>query len=137
MQNAHNRLYLTDIKILESSGLIGPGTTLVADNVIKPGNPPYLAYVRASPAQKRAALEQGKPVLSLHPELASVSRDQEGKERNLANGYEGQEQMTEEREGERGEWRFVYESRLMESWDPYTAEKDGVEVSRIVGRDKV
>lgn len=127
-------LYTTDLKLLESLGLVGPGTTLVADNVLKPGNPPYLAYVRASPAQKRLALEQGKSVLALYPELArNESEEQRKKARNMANGYEGQEQAVEEKEGERGRPEWVYESRLVRSWDPYTAEEDGIEVSKIVG----
>ncbi|KAG6010029.1 hypothetical protein E4U21_000471 [Claviceps maximensis] len=45
-------LYLRDLKLCEELGFVKPGTTLVADNVIKPGNPPYLAYVRATAEQK-------------------------------------------------------------------------------------
>merc|ERR1712093_862776 len=36
--------YTTDLKLCESLGLISKGTTLAADNVVKPGNPPYLKY---------------------------------------------------------------------------------------------
>lgn len=125
-------LYTTDLKLLESLELIGPGTTLVADNVLKPGNPPYLAYVRASPTQKARAIEAGRGVLALYPELAE-NEETGGVKRNMANGYEGQEQAVEEREGERGRPEWVYESRLVRSWDPYTAEEDGIEVSRLVG----
>lgn len=42
-------MYLTDLKLMETSGVIGSGTVLVADNVIFPGSPDYLEYVRASP----------------------------------------------------------------------------------------
>ena len=53
--------YTTDLKLCEDLGLIKPGrTVLAADNVIKPGNPPYLEYVRASPAAKTAALDKAK-----------------------------------------------------------------------------
>jgi len=48
--------YVTDVKLAEELGLINPGSILVADNVIKPGNPPYLAYVRRSVQEKRRNL---------------------------------------------------------------------------------
>ncbi|KAI0161367.1 catechol O-methyltransferase [Xylariaceae sp. FL1272] len=49
-------LYTTDLKLCEELGLIGVGTVLAADNVIKPGNPPYLEYVRSSVEEKRRRL---------------------------------------------------------------------------------
>ncbi|CAF1284050.1 unnamed protein product [Rotaria sp. Silwood1] len=39
-------VYLRDFKMLEDVGLIKSGTMIVADNVIKPGTPDYLEYVR-------------------------------------------------------------------------------------------
>ncbi|CAF4858138.1 unnamed protein product [Rotaria sp. Silwood1] len=39
-------VYLRDFKMLENVGLIKSGTMIVADNVIKPGTPDYLEYVR-------------------------------------------------------------------------------------------
>ncbi|MBE7179632.1 MAG: class I SAM-dependent methyltransferase, partial [Terriglobus roseus] len=48
--------YTTDLKLCEELGLVTPGSVLAADNVIKPGNPPYLEYVRSSVDQKRKAL---------------------------------------------------------------------------------
>ncbi|KAF9779365.1 hypothetical protein IL306_001910 [Fusarium sp. DS 682] len=36
--------YTSDLKLCERLGLVGPGSVLAADNVIKPGNPPYLAF---------------------------------------------------------------------------------------------
>jgi catechol O-methyltransferase len=50
--------YTTDLKLCESLGLITKGTVLAADNVIKPGNPPYLKYVRSTVQEKRMALTQ-------------------------------------------------------------------------------
>ncbi|KAI9890658.1 MAG: hypothetical protein M1814_003727 [Vezdaea aestivalis] len=44
--------YVTDLKLCEDLGLIMPGTVIVADNVVDPGNPPYLAYISATPEQK-------------------------------------------------------------------------------------
>ena len=41
--------YLRDLRLLEQYGLIGKGTMVVADNVITPGAPDYLAYVRNNP----------------------------------------------------------------------------------------
>ena len=38
--------YLRDFKLLEEHGLIQSGTMIVADNVIAPGAPDYLRYVR-------------------------------------------------------------------------------------------
>ncbi|XP_076863291.1 catechol O-methyltransferase B [Brachyhypopomus gauderio] len=40
--------YLPDIKLLEECGLIQKGSVLLADNVICPGSPDYLEYVRKS-----------------------------------------------------------------------------------------
>jgi catechol O-methyltransferase len=42
-------LYLSDFKLLEQEGLMKQGTTIVADNVICPGAPDYLEYVRNNP----------------------------------------------------------------------------------------
>lgn len=50
--------YATDLKLCEELGLIKQGTVLAADNVIKPGNPPYLAYVRSTVKEKRMKLTQ-------------------------------------------------------------------------------
>ncbi|KAJ5906983.1 catechol O-methyltransferase 2 [Penicillium subrubescens] len=51
--------YTTDLKLCEHLGMIVPGSVLAADNVIHPGNPPYLEYVRSSVEQKREAAKQG------------------------------------------------------------------------------
>ncbi|KAI5459460.1 putative O-methyltransferase [Mariannaea sp. PMI_226] len=45
--------YLDDFKLCEQLQLVQPGSLTVADNVIKPGNPPYLRYVRSTPKEKR------------------------------------------------------------------------------------
>ncbi|KAI0408013.1 S-adenosyl-L-methionine-dependent methyltransferase [Xylaria palmicola] len=49
-------LYTEDLKICEELGMIKVNTILAADNVVKPGNPPYLEYVRSSVARKREHL---------------------------------------------------------------------------------
>ncbi|KAL2261064.1 hypothetical protein VTK26DRAFT_4735 [Humicola hyalothermophila] len=61
----HKPSYTADLKRCERLGLIGRGTVLVADNMVLPGNPPYLAWVRASVAEKRemeaaAAAQEGE-----------------------------------------------------------------------------
>jgi catechol O-methyltransferase len=42
-------IYLRDFKMLEEAGLIKSGTMIVCDNVITPGAPDYLEYVRNNP----------------------------------------------------------------------------------------
>ena len=42
-------VYLRDLKMLEEVGLIKSGTMIVADNVICPGAPDYLEYIRNNP----------------------------------------------------------------------------------------
>jgi catechol O-methyltransferase len=41
--------YLLDFKLLENAGLIKRGTMIVADNIIYPGVPDYVNYVRNNP----------------------------------------------------------------------------------------
>lgn len=45
----YGEIYLHDFKLLEQYGLIQSGTMIVADNVIYPGAPNYLNYVRNNP----------------------------------------------------------------------------------------
>ncbi|OOF99513.1 hypothetical protein ASPCADRAFT_393355 [Aspergillus carbonarius ITEM 5010] len=44
--------YVNDLKLCEELKLVAPGTTVLADNVISPGNPAYLEYVRLSTKKK-------------------------------------------------------------------------------------
>ncbi|PWY89456.1 O-methyltransferase [Aspergillus sclerotioniger CBS 115572] len=44
--------YVNDLKLCEELRLVAPGTTVLADNVISPGNPAYLEYVRFSTKKK-------------------------------------------------------------------------------------
>ncbi|ETS76162.1 hypothetical protein PFICI_11549 [Pestalotiopsis fici W106-1] len=46
-------LYTPDLKVAEELGLVKPGSVCVADNVVIPGNPVYLEYVRSTVEQKR------------------------------------------------------------------------------------
>ncbi|KAB8211240.1 S-adenosyl-L-methionine-dependent methyltransferase [Aspergillus parasiticus] len=51
----HSKIsYLNDLKLCEELGLVAPGSTVIADDMKRPGNPPYSEYVRASPVKKTA-----------------------------------------------------------------------------------
>ena len=41
-------VYLRDLQLLETHGLLRKGTVIVADNIIYPGVPEYLQYVTTS-----------------------------------------------------------------------------------------
>lgn len=45
--------YRTDLKLCEHLKLVTPGTVMAADNIIKPGNPPYLEYVHSTVQMKQ------------------------------------------------------------------------------------
>jgi catechol O-methyltransferase len=95
--------YTTDLKLCESLGLIQKGTILAADNVIKPGNPPYLVYVRSSVEEKRKRiLEQGR-------------KDTENFPGRAAKQYGDVEELSME---VKGNPEIVYESRLVNSFEP-------------------
>ncbi|KAG0645136.1 O-methyltransferase [Hyphodiscus hymeniophilus] len=111
--------YTTDLKLCESLGLISKGTVLAADNVITPGNPPYLKYVRSSVEEKRAALTQeSKQDTENFP---GQSATQYGKVETLGTDAKGNPHL-------------VYESKLVESFEP-TGVPDGIEITRCVEED--
>lgn len=66
--------YVRDLKLCESLGMVVAGSVLVADNVVKPGNPPYLKYVRASVEEKKEALQKAGDVSMGDPLLRYESR---------------------------------------------------------------
>ena len=100
--------YTSDLKLCESLELVTPGTVLAADNVIKPGNPPYLEYVRSSVEEKRKRYGQ------------------EGVNGDEAGGFgdrtkkQYQNRVVEEKLNvqELGNPNLVYESRLVNSFEP-------------------
>ena len=62
--------YVTDLQLCEKLRLIGPGSVLAADNVVSPGNPPYLEYVRSSTKEKAASIGgKGNPKLVYDSQL--------------------------------------------------------------------
>jgi len=116
--------YTPDLKLAEELGLISPGTVLCADNVIYPGNPPYLEYVRRTVQQKREAL-------SSHADANATEsfREETTKQYEKREGHENVDG------GRKGNPNLIYESELKRSFEP-TGEEDGVEVTRCVGDDK-
>ena len=96
--------YTPDLKLCEQLKLIGPGSVLAADNVVKPGNPPYLEYVRSSVAEKRQRTKQGDGL--------------EGFSERYSKQYakrEGEEVLDSE---VKGDPNLVYNSQLVESFEP-------------------
>jgi len=109
--------YTTDLKLCETLGLIKKGTVLAADNVIAPGNPPYLKYVRSSPKEKRLALaSEATPDTD---SFASRSAAQYGKVEELSTEAQGNPNL-------------VYKSELINSFEP-TGVPDGIEMSWCLG----
>ena len=100
--------YTTDLKLCEELKLVTPGTVLAADNVITPGNPPYLTYVRSTVDDKRKALQ-------------SNTGDGDHAE-GFGNLWKHQYQLREGVEklslDLRGNPNLVYESRLVHSFEP-------------------
>ncbi|KAI4103410.1 MAG: hypothetical protein L6R37_003849 [Teloschistes peruensis] len=115
--------YLSDLKLCEHLDLITPGTVLAADNVIKPGNPPYLEYVRSSVEKKKKAYESeqsnGIDVKSSFGRNADMYKEREGEEKISTEA--------------KGDPRLVYESELVHSYEP-TGDPDGIEITRCVGK---
>jgi len=108
--------YTTDLKLCEELKLVTPGTVLAADNVITPGNPPYLDYVRSSVEEKRKAAQQangetGKADARFAEKTAGQYAKRQGEEKLVAS---------------KGNPNLVYKSELVHSFEP-----TGVPVSRI------
>ncbi|KAJ6112275.1 O-methyltransferase [Penicillium sp. IBT 18751x] len=95
--------YITDLKLCEELRLVGPGTVLAADNVIKPGNPPYLEYVRKSVQDKRSRLGEDKKGLSMPDKTVQQYQKRYGETQfNKSDGNPN----------------LVYESKLINSFEP-------------------
>ncbi len=100
--------YVTDLKLCEQLKLITPGTVLVADNVISPGNPPYLEYVRSGIKEKRMKYEQGNSDEGTTDAFVSRVKDQYIKS-------VGAEKLDTELKGNPN---LIYESRMVHSFEP-------------------
>jgi catechol O-methyltransferase len=95
-------LYTTDLKLCEELRLVRKGTVVVADNMVKPGNPEFHRYVNLSMEEKAREME-GMP--GGMPGAVSV-------------GVTGG-----------GRKEVVYETEWIESWEPQGV-RDAVEVCR-------
>lgn len=100
--------YTTDLKLCEHYGMVSPGTVLAADNVIYPGNPPYLEYVRSSVEQKRKAAN----------ESAGKGYNFEGIKERTKNQYRNKEGDEKPALDFVGNPNLVYESKLVNSFEP-------------------
>ena len=99
--------YTTDLKLCEELKLVTPGSVLAADNVIKPGNPPYLEYVRSSVDDKR------KRMLQTNGYTAEGS----GIAEKTVNQYARRGESTELNKSS-GNPNLVYVSKLVNSFEP-------------------
>lgn len=109
--------YTSDLKLCEQLGMISAGTVLAADNVLYPGNPPYLEYVRSTVEQKREAAKKG----------ASDGHNMEGLSGISVQSFLGKDDkpafaLT-------GNPNLVYESTLNQP----EGSRDAIEVTRCVG----
>jgi catechol O-methyltransferase len=95
--------YISDLKLCEELRLVAPGTVLAADNVIKPGNPPYLEYVRSSVQAKRDHFGK-KPDEN---KFAERTKDQYMRRHK-----------TEKLVDANGNPNLIYESKLINSYEP-------------------
>ncbi|KAF2669707.1 S-adenosyl-L-methionine-dependent methyltransferase [Microthyrium microscopicum] len=115
--------YTTDLKLCEELKLVTPGSILFADNVIKPGNPPYLEYVRSTCEEKRKRVKVGK-VNGIDSQFPDRTASQ-------YKSREGQEKLDETRSGNPN---LIYESELVHSYEP-SGVKDAIEITRCVGEE--
>ncbi|KAL2794594.1 hypothetical protein BJX66DRAFT_351182 [Aspergillus keveii] len=95
--------YATDVKLCEELGLITPGSVLAADNVIYPGNPPYLEYVRKSVEEKRKSAGETRRLESLPDRTLNQYKERYGEMRFSQSA---------------GNPDLVYESKLVHSFEP-------------------
>ncbi|KAI7527694.1 putative O-methyltransferase [Hortaea werneckii] len=116
--------YTTDLKLCEELKLVTPGSVLAADNVIKPGNPPYLKYVRSSVEEKRQAAQQSN----------GFTAEESGIAAKTVNQYTKRGESTELNKSP-GNPNLVYDSKLVNSFEP-TGVPDGIEISRCVGEEQ-
>lgn len=100
--------YLPDLKLCEKLRLVRPGSVLAADNVIKPGNPPYLEYVRSSVEGKKRLVGQLK-------RGAKISEDFESRYSRQYEKRQGEEELDA---GMEGDPELVYRSELVKSFEP-------------------
>ncbi|KAH6972808.1 catechol O-methyltransferase [Ilyonectria sp. MPI-CAGE-AT-0026] len=117
--------YLPDLKLCEQLRLVTSDSVLAADNVIKPGNPPYLEYVRSTVDEKETKAEQVKTPNGVADFLDTC-----------ANQYAEKEGSKETNTALSGNPHLIYESKLIRSFEP-TGIPDGIEVTYCRGEARV
>ncbi|KAL3455659.1 hypothetical protein BJX64DRAFT_281930 [Aspergillus heterothallicus] len=95
--------YTTDLKLCEELALITPGSVLAADNVINPGNPPYLEYVRKSVEEKRKTVGEAGAPAGMPSKTVNQYRQRYGEMKSNQSP---------------GNPDLVYESKLVNSFEP-------------------
>ena len=106
-------MYTRDLMLCEELRLIKPESVLAADNVIAPGNPPYLEYVRSSVQKKRQRYEgiTSNGNAHRHTENSSdQSKDQVAE-------WDSEASLPPATEA-KGNPNLVYESKLHEGFEP-------------------
>jgi catechol O-methyltransferase len=96
--------YPADLKLCEQLGMVSQGTVVAADNVICPGAPEYLEYVRSSVDKKRANIR-------------------EARERDGLPSYTPNQDLNELGDGKPsfalvGNPNLIYETKLVDSFEP-------------------
>lgn len=136
--------YTTDLKLCEELNLITTGSVLAADNVVHPGNPPYLDYVRSTVEQKLRETRSMGVTNGVDDRFAERTAKQYLKR-------EGEAKLDETRTGNP---LLIYESKPVNSFEPsgvpvrarsvhismYYADweaQDGVEITKCVGLGEV
>ena len=100
--------YTTDLMLCEHLGLVGPDSVIVADNVLFPGNPQYLEYVRKSIEEKRGDFAKGgQDVGTVDERIDARFKDQYGKREDK--GISG---------ATKGNPNLRYESTIVHSFEP-------------------
>jgi catechol O-methyltransferase len=100
--------YKADLKLCECLGLVTPGSVIAADNVIYPGSPLYLEYVRSTVEKKKQ-------------DLADAAKNE---------GHNGEEDLRSKAQYKKqvgsdtpavdfpGNPNLIYETRLVRSYEP-------------------
>lgn len=98
--------YTHDLKLCEELKLVRQGSTVAADNVVHPGAPDYLAYVRSSVKEKRDKAAKGETRETDHPSNKNwYLKDEQRPTEKLATDVLGDPDL-------------IYDTKLMESFEP-------------------
>jgi catechol O-methyltransferase len=73
--------YTTDLKLCEELKLVTPGSVMAADNVIKPGNPPYLDMSEALSRRRNTSSPWAEAPMALMPVSKTERRSSMSKEK--------------------------------------------------------